>query len=66
VDFDFPSEAQSLARRSHCPTDADAVTYANADLAETIKVFERYGVRFLSAHEIRTKMPQYPVVPRSR
>lgn len=38
----------------------------NANLTETIKVFEQYAVRFLSADEIRTVMPQYPVVPHSR
>jgi quercetin dioxygenase-like cupin family protein len=51
------------AGRMEVPTEADTVTYANADLSETIKVFERHGVRFLSADEIRAEMPQYPVVP---
>jgi hypothetical protein len=37
------------------------VTYANADLTETIKVFEQYGVRLLSPDEIRAEMPQYPL-----
>ena len=32
---------------------------ANADLTETIKMFEQYGLRFLTADEIRTVMPQY-------
>jgi len=31
------------------PTDFDTVTYASADLTETIKVFEHYGTRFLTA-----------------
>ena len=53
------------AMRMEVPADVDAVIYANADLTETIKVFERHGVRFLSAHEVRTEMPQYPVQPRS-
>jgi len=39
----------------------DIVTYANADLTETIKVFEQYGVRLLSPDEIRAEMPQYPL-----
>jgi hypothetical protein len=42
------------------PTDFNTVTYANADLTDTIKVFEQYGVRFLSADEIRAEMPEYP------
>ena len=36
------------AERMEVPTDADTVTYANADLTETIKVFPRYGVRLLT------------------
>jgi hypothetical protein len=43
------------------PADADIVTYVNADLTETIKVFEQYGVRLLSPNEIRAEMPQYPL-----
>ena len=49
------------AERMEVPTDVDAVTYANADLTETIEVFERHGIRFLTAQEIRTQMPQYPL-----
>ena len=48
------------AERMEVPTDADAMTYANADLTDTIKVFERYGVRLLNPDEIRNEMPQYP------
>jgi hypothetical protein len=43
------------------PTDVDTVTYATADLTETIKVFEQDGARFLTAEEIRMEMPQYPL-----
>jgi hypothetical protein len=42
------------------PTDVDTVTYANADLTDTIKVFEQYGIRFLTTDEVRKEMPQYP------
>jgi len=49
------------AERMEVPTDADAMTYANGDLTETIKVFERRGIRFLSADEIRMDMPEYPL-----
>jgi len=49
------------ALKMEVPSDADTVTYANADLTETIKMFEQYGLRFLTADEIRTVMPQYPL-----
>jgi hypothetical protein len=49
------------AERMEVPKDADTVTYANADMTETIKVFERYGLRFLTADEIRGEMPEYPL-----
>jgi quercetin dioxygenase-like cupin family protein len=48
------------AERMEIPRDFDIETYANADLTETIKVFEQYGLRFLSPDEIRREMPQYP------
>jgi mannose-6-phosphate isomerase-like protein (cupin superfamily) len=47
------------AERMEVPDDADLVTYANADLTETIKVFEQYGLRLLSLDEIRSRMPEY-------
>jgi len=49
------------AERMETPADADTVTYANADLAETVKVHEQYGVRLLTPEEIRTEMPKYPL-----
>ena len=49
------------AERMEVPTEADAVTYAEADLTETISVFEQYGIRFLTVDEIHTEMPQYPL-----
>jgi quercetin dioxygenase-like cupin family protein len=64
--LDAVNKMNAPAERIEVPTDADTMTYSNADLTETIKVFERYGVRFLSEAEIRTEMPRYPVVPRSR
>jgi hypothetical protein len=54
------SKMNAPAERMDVPTDVDAVAYATADLTETIKVFERYGIRFLTAEEIRTEMPQCP------
>jgi quercetin dioxygenase-like cupin family protein len=48
------------AKRMEVPTDENIVTYANADMTETIKLLERYGVRFLTADEIRVELPKYP------
>jgi mannose-6-phosphate isomerase-like protein (cupin superfamily) len=47
------------AERMEVPTDANTITYANADMTETIKVFERIGLRFLTEDEVRVEMPQY-------
>src|SRR5260370_11550077 len=47
------------ARKLDIPRD-EALTYATANLEETRKIFERYGVRFLSAEEIALELPQYP------
>jgi len=58
--FDAINKMNAPAERMEVPADADIVTYANADLTETIKVFEQYGVRLLSPDEIRAEMPQYP------
>jgi hypothetical protein len=49
------------AERMEAPTDVDTVTYATADLTETIQVVGQYGARFLTAEEIRSGMPQYPL-----
>lgn len=59
--FDAINKMNAPAERMEVPADADIVTYANADLTETIKVFEQYGVRLLSPDEIRAEMPQYPL-----
>ena len=39
---------------------SDSVTYATADLEETMKVFLKHGVRFLSSEEITDAMPAFP------
>ena len=49
------------AERMEVPADVDTVTYANADLTETINVFRQYGVRLLTPHEISKEMPDYPL-----
>jgi len=59
--LDAINKMNAPAERMEVPTDADTVTYANADLTETFKVFEQHGIRFLTLGEIRTEMPQYPL-----
>ena len=49
------------AERMEVPNGADIATYANADLTETIKIHEQYGVRLLSPDEIRAQMPGFPL-----
>jgi mannose-6-phosphate isomerase-like protein (cupin superfamily) len=39
---------------------SDSVTYATADLEETMKIFLKHGVRFLSPAEIADAMPAFP------
>jgi len=58
--LDAINKMNAPAERMEVPTDADTVTYASADLTETIKVFEQYGIRLLTADEVRTEMPEYP------
>jgi mannose-6-phosphate isomerase-like protein (cupin superfamily) len=58
---DAISKMNAPAERMDVPTDVDTVTYANADLTETIKVFQQHGIRLLTADEIRTEMPEYPL-----
>jgi hypothetical protein len=38
---------------------SDSVTYATADLEETIKIFLKYGIRFLLPEEIADEMPAF-------
>ena len=58
--LDAVNKMNAPAERMEAPTDIDTITYANADLTDIIKVFEQYGVRFLTADEIRAEMPEYP------
>jgi hypothetical protein len=39
---------------------SDMVTYATADLEETMKIFMKHGLRFLSPEEIAQQMPALP------
>jgi quercetin dioxygenase-like cupin family protein len=49
------------AQRMEMPNGADALTYADEDLTETIKTFQQYGTRFLTPEEIRGALPEYPL-----
>jgi quercetin dioxygenase-like cupin family protein len=62
--LDAINKMNAPAERMQVPTDPDTVTYANVDLTETAKVFGQHGIRFLTADEIGTEMPQYPRGPR--
>jgi mannose-6-phosphate isomerase-like protein (cupin superfamily) len=42
---------------------SDSITYATADLNETIKIFLKCGVRLLSPEEIAKEMPAFPSRP---
>lgn len=46
------------AERMEIPS--DTVTYATANLEETIKIFLKHGLRFLSPEEIADEMPAFP------
>ena len=59
--MDAINKMNAPAERMELPSAADTVTYATADLTETINVFEQYGIRLLTAEEIRTQMPHYPL-----
>jgi hypothetical protein len=63
--LDAVNKMNAPAERMEIPTDHDTVTYANGDLTDTIKLFEQYGVRFLTADELHTTMPEYPLSPKS-
>jgi hypothetical protein len=43
----------------------DALTYLTANLEETMRIVEKYGVRHLAQEEIAHKMPALPIFPRN-
>ena len=59
--LDAINKMNAPAERMEVPTEVDTVTYATADLTQTIQVFEQNGIRFLTAEEIHAEMPQYPL-----
>jgi quercetin dioxygenase-like cupin family protein len=54
------SVASLLAPAEKLEIPSDSVTYATADMEETIKIFLKHGVRFLSPEEIADEMPAFP------
>jgi mannose-6-phosphate isomerase-like protein (cupin superfamily) len=55
---DMASPAEKLEIPSN-----DALTYSTSNLEETIRIFEKYSVRFLSQEEIAQEMPAFPRCP---
>jgi mannose-6-phosphate isomerase-like protein (cupin superfamily) len=58
--LDAVNKISASAEQMDVPTGPDIVTYANADVTDTIKLFANYGFRLLTANEIRTAMLEYP------
>jgi quercetin dioxygenase-like cupin family protein len=48
------------ARALDIPPD-DGITYATIDLGETIKIFDKYGVRFLAPDEVARDLSAFPL-----
>ena len=59
--LDALNKLSTQAGQMDLPASPDTVTYATADLAETIEVFQQYGIRLLTPDEIRVEMPQFPL-----
>jgi mannose-6-phosphate isomerase-like protein (cupin superfamily) len=57
--LDAVNQMNASAGRMGVPTDVDTVTYADAELTDAAKSVQQHGVRFLTADEIHTEMPQY-------
>jgi hypothetical protein len=50
------------AEKLEIPPD-DAITYSKANLEQTMRIFEKYGVRLLAQEEIASEMPAFPMAP---
>ena len=59
--LDALNKLSAQAEQMDLPASPDTVTYATADLTETLKVFQQYGIRLLTPDEIREEMPEYPL-----
>jgi quercetin dioxygenase-like cupin family protein len=53
------SAAMAIPAQSMDIPPDDGITYATVDLTETIKSFEKYGVRLLSPDEIAAELPSF-------
>ena len=62
--FDAVARMTVPAERLDIPRAADTITYATADLTETIELLAQHGIRFLTPQEIRATMPEYPASAR--
>ena len=58
--FMAASASMAIAAQSLDVPPEDGVTYATVDLDETMRVFEIYGIRFLSPDEIALELPAFP------
>jgi hypothetical protein len=59
--LDALNKLSTQAGRMDLPASPNTVTYATADLTETIQVFQQYGIGLLTPDEIRAEMPQFPL-----
>jgi quercetin dioxygenase-like cupin family protein len=59
--FDVINKMSLPAKRMGLPDDNEALTYATADLTQTINLLEEGGVRLLTPDEIRSHMPEYRI-----
>jgi quercetin dioxygenase-like cupin family protein len=56
------NEMAARAERLEIPSD-DALTYSTTNLEETMRIFERHGVRLLGQEEIAHEMPAFRMSP---
>jgi quercetin dioxygenase-like cupin family protein len=61
--FNAVNKMNEPAQTMAIPSD-DVLTYANMDLAKTMEIFEKYGVRILSSEEVVVRMPEFPPAKR--
>jgi len=52
--------APMAAPAEHMEMPSDSITYATANLEETMKIFVKHGLSFLSPEEIAHHMPSFP------
>jgi hypothetical protein len=57
--LDALNKLSAQAGQMDLPAGPDTVTYATADITETIKVFEQYGIRLLTPERRRRPFPGF-------